>query len=47
MMAVINENDYLLQKGNPCKRHLNRKGKVVPPTNDFASQLAALKDKFN
>lgn len=31
----------------PAKVIINKKGKVVPPANDFASQLAALKDKFN
>jgi len=32
---------------NPAKVITNKKGKVIPPVNDFASQLAALKDKFN
>ena len=31
----------------PAKAVINKKDKVVPPANDFASQLAALKDKFN
>lgn len=31
----------------PAKVIINKKGKVVPAANDFASQLAALKDKFN
>ncbi|MES2139674.1 MAG: Tex family protein [Bacteroidota bacterium] len=31
----------------PAKLIVNKKGKVVPAANDFASQLAALKDKFN
>jgi uncharacterized protein len=31
----------------PPKVVVNKKGKVVPQANDFASQLAALKDKFN
>jgi len=31
----------------PAKLIINKKGKVVPAANDFASQLAALKDKFN
>lgn len=32
---------------SPAKVVINKKGKVVPAVNDFASQLAALKDKFN
>ena len=31
----------------PSKPVINKNGKVAPPANDFASQLAALKDKFN
>lgn len=31
----------------PPKVIINKKGKIVPAANDFASQLAALKDKFN
>ncbi len=32
---------------NPNKVATNKNGKIVPPVNDFASQLTALKDKFN
>ncbi len=31
----------------PAKTTFNNKGKAVPAANDFASQLAALRDKFN
>ena len=35
-----------LPTSNPAKVLTNKKGKVEPPANDFASQLAALKNKF-
>ncbi|MDP1747710.1 MAG: Tex family protein [Bacteroidota bacterium] len=40
--AVVN-----VPVSTPAKVIINKKGKVVPAANDFASQLAALKDKFN
>ncbi|MES2397366.1 MAG: Tex family protein [Bacteroidota bacterium] len=40
--AVVN-----VPVNTPAKVIINKKGKVVPAANDFASQLAALKDKFN
>ncbi|MDO9188176.1 MAG: Tex family protein [Bacteroidia bacterium] len=40
--AVVN-----VPVSTPAKVIVNKKGKVVPAANDFASQLAALKDKFN
>lgn len=40
--AVVN-----VPVSTPSKVIINKKGKIVPAANDFASQLAALKDKFN
>jgi uncharacterized protein len=40
--AVVN-----VPVSTPAKVIVNKKGKIVPAANDFASQLAALKDKFN
>ena len=36
-----------VQTSNPSKVQTNKKGKVVPPAKDFASQLESLKGKFN